>query len=89
MLDLILVPTIAVLVTRIEGRCSGPGESPAARMRSNWQIGRTDSAALPSKEVARLERLGACLGRHSVRIIGHADPRHTDDYNVALSQRRG
>ncbi len=49
---------------------------------------RTDSAALPSKDVARLERLGACLGRHSVRIIGHADPRHTEDYNVALSRRR-
>ena len=49
---------------------------------------RTDSASLPSKDFARLERLGACLGRHSVRIIGHADPRHTDDYNVALSRRR-
>ncbi len=49
---------------------------------------RTDSAALPSKESARLERLGACLGRHSVRIIGHADPRHTDEYNIALSRRR-
>jgi outer membrane protein OmpA-like peptidoglycan-associated protein len=49
---------------------------------------KTDASAIPSEDRARLQRLGECLGRARVRIIGHADPRHTDDYNQELSERR-
>ena len=75
---------------RTAGKTPSKSVSCPKRVRSLAQsvYFRTDSATLPSKDQARLERLGACLGRHSVRIIGHADPRHTDDYNVALSRRR-
>ena len=49
---------------------------------------KTDAAAISSEDRARLQRLGECLGRARVRIVGHADPRHTDDYNQELSERR-
>jgi outer membrane protein OmpA-like peptidoglycan-associated protein len=48
----------------------------------------TDAAAISAEDRARLLRLGACLGRSRVRIVGHADPRHTEDYNQQLSERR-
>jgi outer membrane protein OmpA-like peptidoglycan-associated protein len=49
---------------------------------------KTDAAAIPPEDRARLQRLGECLGRARVRVIGHADPRHTDEYNQELSERR-
>lgn len=49
---------------------------------------KTDAAGLSPPERTRLLRLGGCLGRASVRIVGHADPRHTDEYNLELSERR-
>ena len=49
---------------------------------------KTDSAGISSADRARLERLGECLGRAKVRIVGHADPRHTEEYNLELSDRR-
>ena len=49
---------------------------------------KTDAAAISSEDRARLQRLGECLGRGRVRIVGHADPRHTDEYNQELSERR-
>lgn len=49
---------------------------------------KTDAAALSSEDRDRLQRLGECLGRARVRIVGHADPRHTDEYNLELSERR-
>ena len=49
---------------------------------------KTDAAALPAEDRDRLQRLGECLGRARVRIVGHADPRHTDEYNLELSERR-
>ena len=49
---------------------------------------KTDASAIPSEDRDRLQRLGECLGRARVRIIGHADPRHTDEYNQELSERR-
>ena len=49
---------------------------------------KTDAANISSADHARLERLGECLGRAKVRIVGHADPRHTDEYNLELSERR-
>jgi outer membrane protein OmpA-like peptidoglycan-associated protein len=49
---------------------------------------KTDAASISSEDRARLQRLGECLGRARVRIVGHADPRHTDEYNQELSERR-
>ena len=49
---------------------------------------KTDAATIAPKDRARLERMGECLGMARVRIVGHADPRHTDEYNLELSERR-
>ena len=49
---------------------------------------KTDAAAIAADDRSRLKRLGECLGRARVRIVGHADPRHTDEYNQELSERR-
>jgi len=49
---------------------------------------KTDVSAIPSEDRDRLQRLGECIGRARVRIVGHADPRHTDEYNQELSERR-
>jgi outer membrane protein OmpA-like peptidoglycan-associated protein len=49
---------------------------------------KTDAATIPTEDRARLQRLGECLGRARVRVVGHADPRHTDEYNQELSERR-
>lgn len=49
---------------------------------------KTDGATLSPEDRARLQRVGECLGRSRVRIVGHADPRHTDQYNQQLSERR-
>lgn len=49
---------------------------------------KTDESIISSEDRARLERLGACMGRARLRIVGHTDPRHTDEYNLELSQRR-
>lgn len=49
---------------------------------------KTDAASISPPERVRLQRLGECLGRASVRIVGHADPRHTEEYNLELSDRR-
>jgi len=48
----------------------------------------TDAATIAADDRGRLLRLGACLGRARLRIVGHADPRHTDEYNQQLSERR-
>lgn len=49
---------------------------------------KTDVASISSADRVRLQRLGECLGRARLRIVGHADPRHNDNYNLELSQRR-
>jgi OmpA-OmpF porin, OOP family len=49
---------------------------------------KTDASSIASEDRSRLQRLGECLGRSRVRIVGHADPRHTDEYNQELSERR-
>jgi len=48
----------------------------------------TDGAGISAADRARLERLGECLGRSQVRIVGHSDPRLSDAYNQELSERR-
>lgn len=49
---------------------------------------KTDAATISSEDRARLQRLGECLGRSRVRLVGHSDPRHTAEYNQELSERR-
>jgi outer membrane protein OmpA-like peptidoglycan-associated protein len=49
---------------------------------------KTDGATLPPEDRSRLQRLGECLGRSRVRVVGHADPRLTNQYNQQLSERR-
>jgi outer membrane protein OmpA-like peptidoglycan-associated protein len=49
---------------------------------------RTDVATVAAQDRARLQRLGECLGRSRVRIVGHADPRLNNDHNQDLSERR-
>lgn len=52
-----------------------------------------DSSAIEGSVARALDVLAACFlegdlaGRH-LKIIGHADPRGTEDYNLALGQRR-
>lgn len=52
-----------------------------------------DSSALSRDASAVLDALGTCLvsgpaqGR-ALRLIGHTDPRGTDEYNLALGHRR-
>jgi len=52
-----------------------------------------DSAKLSSSAVTMLDALAACFisgpGKDKgMRLVGHADPRGTDDYNMGLGQRR-
>lgn len=52
-----------------------------------------DSAAIQSDASAALQALARCfvsgpLKGHSMRLVGHADPRGETEYNVGLGQRR-
>lgn len=52
-----------------------------------------DSAKLSPSAVAMLDALAACFisgpGKDkNMRLVGHADPRGTEDYNMGLGQRR-
>jgi peptidoglycan-associated lipoprotein len=52
-----------------------------------------DSSALSAEATSALDALGACLttgpaAGQAIRLVGHADPRGTDEYNMALGQRR-
>jgi outer membrane protein OmpA-like peptidoglycan-associated protein len=49
---------------------------------------KTDAETISAEDRARLQRLGECLGRARVRLVGYSDPRHTSDYNQELSERR-
>jgi outer membrane protein OmpA-like peptidoglycan-associated protein len=52
---------------------------------------RTDDAALTEESMVRLKKLGALASAvpgAKVRVAGYADPRGTETYNLALSQRR-
>jgi peptidoglycan-associated lipoprotein len=52
-----------------------------------------DSSTIDGSVANALDALAACFregelaGRH-LKIVGHADPRGTDEYNLALGQRR-
>jgi peptidoglycan-associated lipoprotein len=52
-----------------------------------------DSAKLSPSAVAMLDALATCFisgpGKDkNMRVVGHADPRGTEDYNMGLGQRR-
>jgi peptidoglycan-associated lipoprotein len=52
-----------------------------------------DSSALSEQASSALDILGTCLVSgpaqgQLLRLVGHADPRGTDEYNLALGQRR-
>jgi len=71
-----------------EASSKPPGCPPQLRSLAQQVYFRTDGASLSAADRARLERLGECLGRSQVRIVGHADPRLSDAYNQELSERR-
>jgi peptidoglycan-associated lipoprotein len=51
-----------------------------------------DQAAIEDSSKATLNKAAECMQQaagHSVLLIGHTDPRGTEEYNVALSERRG
>ena len=52
-----------------------------------------DSATLESSDLQPLDAVARCfstgpLAGHSMRLVGHADPRGPSEYNMALGQRR-
>ncbi|MGO9834057.1 MAG: OmpA family protein [Polyangiaceae bacterium] len=52
-----------------------------------------DSAALENKDVGPLDAIAKCftvgpLRGRSMRLVGHADPRGSSEYNLVLGQRR-
>jgi len=52
-----------------------------------------DSAALESKDIGPLNAIAKCfttgpLKGRSMRLVGHADPRGSSEYNLVLGQRR-
>jgi peptidoglycan-associated lipoprotein len=52
-----------------------------------------DSASLESKDISPLNALAKCfpvgpLKGRSMRLVGHADPRGSSEYNLVLGQRR-
>src|SRR5687767_4917311 len=52
---------------------------------------RTNDASLSDDDVARLQKIGSLLGAlgdMKVRVSGYADPRGSEQFNAALSQRR-
>jgi outer membrane protein OmpA-like peptidoglycan-associated protein len=52
---------------------------------------RTSDASLSADDVARLQKIGSlvgALGQMKVRVSGYADPRGSEEFNAALSQRR-
>lgn len=48
----------------------------------------TDSAALGRADARRLATLGRCIGNRRLRVVGHADSRHSAAHNLELSRRR-
>lgn len=52
---------------------------------------RTNDASLSDDDVARLQKIGTlvgAIGQMKVRVSGYADPRGSEQFNAALSQRR-
>jgi outer membrane protein OmpA-like peptidoglycan-associated protein len=52
---------------------------------------RTNEATLSNDDVARLNKIGSLVGaipNMKVRVAGYADPRGSEEYNAALSQKR-
>jgi peptidoglycan-associated lipoprotein len=50
-----------------------------------------NSADLDSRSASELERIAACVSRERgmpVHLVGSADPRGTEEYNLALGERR-
>lgn len=53
-----------------------------------------DSAKLRPGDIAILDKIAECFLRgpltgRNMKLVGHADPRGDNDYNLALGQRRG
>jgi peptidoglycan-associated lipoprotein len=52
-----------------------------------------DSARLTSKDITPLNKVASCfrsgaLQGHALKLVGRADPRGTEEYNIALGQSR-
>lgn len=65
------------------GRCPRRLESLAGHVYF-----KSDSAAVAEADEDRLARLGRCLRNRRVTVIGHADSRHSSEYNLTLSLKR-
>lgn len=75
-------PSVAHVETKLVELCDLPGA----------KFG-FDSAALTDEDVAVLDALATCFktgpaASYGLQLVGHADPRGTDEYNLALGQRR-
>jgi peptidoglycan-associated lipoprotein len=77
------------------GSRQGPTEVEVAEMDDSCQISTIffgyDSADLDQSSRAELEHVAACIteGRGlPVQLVGAADPRGTEEYNLALGERR-
>jgi peptidoglycan-associated lipoprotein len=77
----------------INGLCIRSGAGSATGMSCTLQtvfFGFDDSSIQPS-ERDRLDANSSCLGKHSdktVLVVGHTDTSGTEEYNIALSERR-
>lgn len=77
----------------IGGRCTsdtkvsrrGPTDCPLGPVYFGF-----NEATLDPRSTSELQRMADCLKRSQVpvELVGHADPRGTDEYNLALSERR-
>ncbi len=78
----------------VSGRCSGatraeaPPKNPACSLEPIYFD--FNESALSSEAAAAAERDADCIKKmaHSATLTGHADVRGTDEYNLALSDRR-
>jgi peptidoglycan-associated lipoprotein len=74
----------------VNGRCTkaGTGQPGACQLPAIYFD--FDQAAINAENQAKLEQINDCLKStdRGVRVIGHTDPRGTEEYNIALSEGR-
>ena len=78
----------------INGVCLNPSKPPdvAGPCSLSTVYFAFDDSSIQSSERTRLDSNGNCLeknGQRSVYLVGHTDSSGTDEYNIALSERRG
>jgi peptidoglycan-associated lipoprotein len=77
----------------VDGLCQKPWQSgtPAAPCQLQTVYFAYDDSSIAASERDRLDANNACISRtpdRSVYVMGHTDGSGTDEYNIALSERR-